>query len=59
VITAIGWFRQGNRENVQSTHSTYEEARTWLVARSGHPQEAFDALERAVRSRTRALEHAS
>jgi hypothetical protein len=59
VITAIGWFRQGNRDNVQSTHATYEGARDWLVARSGHSSNVFDAMESAVRSRVHDLERAS
>jgi hypothetical protein len=59
VITAIGWFRQGNRENVQSTHATYEEARKWLVARSGYEAQVFDAMERAMSSRMHLLERAS
>jgi hypothetical protein len=59
VITAIGWFRQGNRDNVQSTHGSYEGARNWLVARSGHPASAFDAIERRARERVGQLERAS
>jgi hypothetical protein len=60
VISAIGWFKQGNPENVHSTHANYEDARKWLVARTGHPAHVFDALERQVRLRLqRTLEHAS
>jgi hypothetical protein len=60
VITAIGWFKQGNPANVHSTHATYEDARNWLVEHSGHPAHVIDALERQVRSRAQSrLEHAS
>jgi hypothetical protein len=60
VIAAIAWFKQRNPENVHSTHGNYEDARKWLVARSGHPAHVFDALERQVRSRVqKTLEHAS
>ena len=60
VISAIGWFKQGNPENVHSTQGTYEDARKWLVAHSGHPAHVFDSLERKVRSRIqKTLEHAS
>jgi hypothetical protein len=60
VIAAIGWFKQGNPDNVHSTHANYEDARKWLVAHSGHPAHVFDALEREVRARVRkTLEHAS
>jgi hypothetical protein len=59
VITAIGWFRQGNRDNVQSTHASYEGARSWLVARSGHPASVFDAIERRAREQVERLERAS
>ena len=51
VIAAIGWFKQGNPDNVHSTHATYEDARKWLVTHSGHSASVFDALEREVRSR--------
>jgi hypothetical protein len=59
MITAISWFRQGNRQNVQSTHATYKDARDWLVARSGYSSSVFDAMERLVRSRVQELERAS
>jgi hypothetical protein len=60
VISAIAWFKQRNPENVHSTHGSYEDARTWLVAHSGHPAHVFDALERQARSRVqKILEHAS
>jgi hypothetical protein len=60
VISAIGWFKRGNPENVHSTHASYEDARKWLVTQSGHPAHVFDALERPVRSRVqKTLEHAS
>jgi hypothetical protein len=60
VISAIGWFKQGNPENVHSTHANYEDARKWLVTHTGHPAHVFDALERKVRSRVqKALEQAS
>lgn len=58
VIAAISWFKQGNRDNVHSTHATYEDARSWLVTHSGHSAHVFDALERQVRSRTQ-KRHAS
>jgi hypothetical protein len=50
VIAAIGWFKQGNRDNVHSTHGAYEDARKWLVSHSGHSADLFDTLERQVRS---------
>ena len=59
VITAIGWFGHGSRENVQSIHASYEGARDWLVARSGHPAHVFDAMDRAVRARIQRVERAS
>lgn len=58
VITAVGWFRHEIRENQQSTHGSYESARKWLAAHSGYPESVFDAMNHAVRSRTR-LERAS
>jgi predicted type IV restriction endonuclease len=60
VISAIGWFKQANPENVHSTHASYEDARDWLVTHAGHPAHVFDALERQVRSRVhKTLDHAS
>jgi hypothetical protein len=60
VIAAIGWFKQGNPDNVHSTHATYEDARNWLVKHSGQPAHVLDALERQVRSQAqKRLEHAS
>jgi len=60
VIAAIGWFKQGNPNNVHSTHATYEDARNWLVKHSGHPAHVFDALERQLRLRAlKKLEDAS
>jgi hypothetical protein len=59
VVAAIGWFMQGNRDNVQSTHGSYGGARNSLVARSGHPASAFDAVERRARERVGQLERAS
>ena len=60
VIAAIGWFKQGNPENVHSTHANYEDARKWLVSHTGHPAHVFDELERKARLRVqKTLEHAS
>jgi hypothetical protein len=51
VVAAVSWFKQGNRDNVHSTHATYDSARDWLVTHSGHSAHLFDELERQVRSR--------
>jgi hypothetical protein len=54
IATGIGWFRT-ETGNVQSTHGTYEAARSRLVKCSGHPPGAFDALARKVRDTTSEL----
>ena len=53
VMTAIRWFTRGSAHRVQVTFATYAEARTWLVAESGHPASAFDALHDRARDAAR------
>jgi hypothetical protein len=53
VMTAIRWLSPANDEYQQTTFGTYDEARDWLVARTGYPAELFDSLHAEVRGQVR------
>ena len=44
VATAIRWFSQGDKHNVQKVLATWPEARSWLVQQTRHPADVLDAL---------------
>jgi hypothetical protein len=49
MMGAIRWLLPASPGRAQATFATYEEARAWLVAESGHPAAVFDALHVAAR----------
>ena len=44
VATAIRWFSQDDKQNVQKVLATWPEARLWLVQQTQHPPDVLDAL---------------
>lgn len=59
VMTAIRWFSPANEYHQQTTCATYEEARAWLVQRSSHPAEVFDAMYAELRAKVGSSAEAS
>ncbi len=53
VATAIRWFSQGDKGNVQSVLATWPEARLWLVQQTRHPADVLDALVAEARRSAR------
>jgi hypothetical protein len=49
-MTAIRWLTPSTDGFEESTHAKYEEARAWLVERTGHPASVLDALLAQVRA---------
>ena len=44
VATAIRWFSQNDKDNVQKVVATWPEARLWLVQQTHYSAEVLDAL---------------
>jgi hypothetical protein len=57
VMTAIRWFSPANRDYPQTTCSTYEQARAWLVKHTAHSGEVYDALVKQARDSMPAVGH--
>jgi hypothetical protein len=51
IMTAIRWFSSAEDRRRQETFATYEEARAWLVKRTGYPGEVFDTMQGEVRGK--------
>ena len=51
IMTAIRWFHAPEERKRHETFATYEEARAWLVKRTGHPGEVFDRMLADVRAK--------
>jgi hypothetical protein len=50
-MTAVAWLRPSTAGFQESTHPTYADARAWLVQRTKHSPEVFDAMQADVRRR--------
>jgi hypothetical protein len=52
--TAIRWFSPANDQLQHQTFATYEEARSWLVPRTGHTASVFDEMRADLLAQARA-----
>jgi len=50
VMTAIRWLIPRGKDYRQETFATFEEARAWLVARTGYPAALLDTMHEEARS---------
>lgn len=51
VMTAIRWFAPPGPGKEDTTYASYDDARAWLVARTGHDGAVFDAMLSRLRAR--------
>jgi hypothetical protein len=54
VVTALDWLAPAAPDTLRSVHGTFEEAREWLVAKTAHKAEVFDAMYAELCERERA-----
>jgi hypothetical protein len=51
ITTAVHWLYPANEHHTHASFATYEEARGWLVPRTGHSAAVFDRLYAEVRAK--------